>query len=89
VRRTVSLLLVFALARAGADGGRNCSCRAEVTAKPARTDAEVAQARAEKSRKRKSQADKKLEDEVRRPFPLRRRSLPSSSSCSASVPRAE
>jgi hypothetical protein len=31
---------------------------------PARSEAEIAQLRAEKSRKRKSQADKKLEDEV-------------------------
>lgn len=32
---------------------------------PARSEAEIAELRAEKSRKRKSQADKKLEDEVR------------------------
>lgn len=33
---------------------------------PARTEAELAELKAEKSKKRKSQADKKLEDEVRR-----------------------
>lgn len=37
---------------------------------PVRTEAEIALARAEKSRRRKSQADKKLEDEVSLPSSL-------------------